>query len=248
MTKKKVLYLLILLASLALAFEVKFTNLWDSTKEDIKEEIIEKKEDKKQGSGITKDEQDFPDVCTYVSKYKNDDIKGVLYIPGTDILEPIVQASDNDYYLNRDLYKNKDTRGSVFLDYRVKINSGRKNLIYSHNSSIHDVPFKELENYYEKDYFKEHKYIYLKDSENTYKYMIFSVYVETSDWTYTKIKFKSDEEWLKHLKYLKKNSWYDTGVEVDEKDQILILQTCSHHEKYKKYDNKYLLVIAKRIA
>ncbi len=245
MTKKKVIYSLIFIFSLALLWELKCTDLWIKQEEN---KVEKKKEQKHEEGTQQKNEDMIPEVSYYVDKYKNNDIKGVLYIPNTDILEPIVQADDNEYYLNRDLYKKKDTRGSLFLDYRVTINSGRKNLIYSHNSNYHDVPFKELENYYEKDYYKEHKYIYLRDKDKVYKYLIFSVYVETSDWTYTKLKFNSDKEWLKHLNYLKNNSWYDTGVKVDGSDQVLILQTCSHHKDYKKYENKYLLVIAKRIA
>lgn len=244
MTRKNVLFLLIFILSLSLVLELKCTNIWNNAIEKINEINIENDNNR-----VIKiqDETTIPDIDTYISKYNNNDIKGVLYIPDTKILEPIVQTSNNDYYLNRDLYKKKDTRGSVFLDYRVSINLGRKNLIYSHNSNIHDVPFKELEKYYEKDYYSKHKYIYLKDEKSTIKYLIFSIYVETSDWTYTKIKFNTDEEWLEHLKYLKNNSWYDTEVNIDSNDQILILQTCSHHKKYKKYKNKYLLIIAKKI-
>ena len=246
MNNKKILYLLIFILSLFLIFELKSTSLFsDSTDRLIIEDSRSKKKSKQKNNA---EEIVIPDVDTYISKYNNNDIKGVLYIPNTNILEPIVQSSDNDYYLNRDLYKKKDTRGSVFLDYRVDINSGRKNLVYSHNSNIHDVPFKELEKYYEKDYYSKHKYIYLKDEKSTIKYLIFSIYVETSDWTYTKIKFNTDEEWLEHLKYLKNNSWYDTDVILDKKDQVLILQTCSHHRKYKNYKDKYLLVIAKRVG
>ena len=244
MTRKNVLFLLIFILSLSLVLELKCTNIWNNAIEKINEINIENDNNR-----VIKiqDETTIPDIDTYISKYNNNDIKGVLYIPDTKILEPIVQTSNNDYYLNRDLYKKKDTRGSVFLDYRVSINLGRKNLIYSHNSNIHNVPFKELEKYYEKDYYSKHKYIYLKDEKSTIKYLIFSVYVETSDWTYTKIKFNTDEEWLEHLKYLKNNSWYDTEVNIDSNDQILILQTCSHHKKYKKHKNKYLLIIAKKI-
>lgn len=246
MNNKKILYLLIFILSLFLIFELKSTSLFsDSTDRLIIEDSRSKKKSKQKNNA---EEIVIPDVDTYISKYNNKDIKGLLYIPNTNILEPIVQSSDNDYYLNRDLYKKKDTRGSVFLDYRVDINSGRKNLVYSHNSNIHDVPFKELENYYEKEYYEEHKYIYLKDKKNIYKYLVFSVYVETSDWTYTKTKFKDDNEWLKHIEELKKKSWYDTDVILDKKDQVLILQTCSHHKKYKNYKDKYLLVIAKRVG
>lgn len=78
------------------------------------------------------------------------------------------------------------------------------------------------------------------------KYQIFSVYVETSKWDYMKLNF-TEKEWLEHLNKLKSLSWYETGVNVSKDDEILILQTCSHHKKYKNYNNKYLLIIVKNI-
>ena len=179
-------------------------------------------------------------------KYQNKDIVGFLTIPGTNINEPILQAGDNEYYLSHSASKKKNLIGSTYLDYRVKINEGRKNLIYSHNSSTLDVPFKELENYYSEDYFEEHKYIFLEDTVKKQKYEIFSVFVETSNWSYMKLDF-TDEAWFKHLEEMKNKSWYDTNVEVESADDILILQTCSHHKKYSKYKNKYLLIVAKKV-
>ena len=176
----------------------------------------------------------------------NKDIVGYLSIPNTNINEPILQSTDNEFYLNHGIDKKKNIIGSVFMDYRVKINNEKKNLIYSHNSSTFDVPFKELEKYYNEDFYKNNKYIYLEDEENKVKYQIFSVYVETSNWDYMKLNF-IEKEWLEHLNKLKSLSWYETGVNVDKDDEILILQTCSHHKKYKNYKNKYLLIIAKKI-
>ena len=176
----------------------------------------------------------------------NKDIVGYLSIPNTNINEPILQSTDNEFYLNHGIDKKKNIIGSTFLDYRVKINNGKKNLIYSHNSSTFDVPFKKLEKYYNEDFYKNNKYIYLEDEENKVKYQIFSVYVETSNWDYMKLNF-IEKEWLEHLNKLKSLSWYETGVNVDKDDEILILQTCSHHKKYKNYKNKYLLIIAKKI-
>lgn len=176
-------------------------------------------------------------------KYNNEDVVGLLTIPDTSINEVIVQGSDNDYYLSHDAYKSSNLIGATYLDYRVKINEGRKNLIYSHNSESLEVPFKELENYYDKAYYLKHQYIYL----NEVKYQIFSVFVEVSDWSYMNLNFESDSKWEEHLLSLKEKSWYDTDVMVSGNDQVLILQTCSHHDKYKSYKNKYLLVIAKRV-
>lgn len=179
-------------------------------------------------------------------EYNNKDIVGYISIPNTNINEPILQSTDNEFYLNHGIDKKKNIIGSTFLDYRVKINNEKKNLIYSHNSSTFDVPFKELEKYYNEDFYKNNKYIYLEDEENKVKYQIFSVYVETSNWDYMKLNF-TDEGWLEHLNKLKSLSWYETGVNVSKDDEILILQTCSHHKKYNNYKNKYLLIIAKKI-
>ena len=176
----------------------------------------------------------------------NKDIVGYLSIPNTNINEPILQSTDNEFYLNHSIDKKKNIIGSTFLDYRVKINNGKKNLIYSHNSSTFDVPFKELEKYYNEEFYQSNKYIYLEDEETKVKYQIFSVYVETSNWDYMKLNF-TEKDWLEHLNKLKSLSWYETGVNVDKDDEILILQTCSHHKKYKNYKNKYLLIIAKKM-
>ena len=176
----------------------------------------------------------------------NKDIKGYLTIPGTNISEPVLQGTDNEFYLSHGVNKKKNIIGSVYLDYRVKINEGRKNLIYSHNSSSLTVPFKELEKYYDEDFYKSHQYIFLEDENSKQTYQIFSIFVETKDWSYMSVDY-NDEKWLKHLNNLKEKSWYDTGINVESDDEILILQTCSHHKNYKKYKNKYLLVIAKKI-
>lgn len=94
------------------------------------------------------------------------------------------------------------------------------------------MPFKELEKYYNEDFYKNNKYVYLEDEKKKEKYQIFSIYVESSNWDHMKLKF-TDEEWLENLNKLKSLSWYETGVNVDKNDEILILQTCSHHKKYK---------------
>lgn len=184
-------------------------------------------------------------VESWQKKYHNQDIVGFLTIPGTDIDEEVVQGEDNEFYLSHGIDKEKNLIGSVFLDYRVKINS-RKNLIYSHNSSTLDVPFKELENYYQEDYFKTHKKIILEDANEKQEYQIFSIFVETNDWQFMKVKF-TETQWLEHLKYLEDKSWFKTQNEWNNQDEILILQTCSHHHNYQNYERKYLVIAAKKI-
>ena len=190
----------------------------------------------------------YSDVITRVrEEYNNDDIKGILEIMNTDYIVPVLQGDDNDYYLNHDAYGNSNFMGSIYLDYRVSIDSSKKLLIYGHNSSNIDMPFKILEEFYDKDYYDNHKYMVLTTSNARKVYEIFSVYVEPTDYSYMNINFKSDEDYLNHLKKLKSKSMYDTGVEVSSDDEILILQTCSTHKDYRNYQKKYLLIILRRV-
>lgn len=179
-------------------------------------------------------------------KYNNNDVIGTIAITGTDINEVIMQTTNNTYYLNHDNYGNKDKYGSVFMDYRCNINS-QKLLIFGHNDYKDKTPFSNLENYYNESYYKENQYIEVNIDDKNFKYQIFSVYVETKDFTYMNLNI-DETKYSKDLIKYKNKSLYNTNVDVSPADKILILQTCSNLKKYQKYKDKYLLIIAKKIV
>ena len=182
------------------------------------------------------------------NKYNNNDIVGILSNSDDTLNEIVMQSTDNDYYLEHTVYHESNWRGQTFLDYRNDINNSDKLIIYGHNSNYYNLPFKVLENYYNKSYYDENKYLYLQTNLNKYKYEIFSVYVEVSDWEYyNKMKFNTKDEYYNHILKLKNKSMYDTDVLVNEDDKILIIQTCSTKKEYSNYENKFLLIIAKRV-
>ena len=182
-------------------------------------------------------------------EYNNNEVVGYIYIPNTQVSSVVVQHSDNDYYLNHSANKETNVEGAIYLDYRTEINSGRKNIIYGHNGNSENlnVPFSDLEKYYDKTFFDQNQYVYLEDEKGVGKYQIFSVFVETHDSNYLYLNFKNNSSWYEHITYLKNKSLYDTGVKVDDTDDVLILQTCSHSEEFAKYKDKYLVVVAKRV-
>ena len=180
--------------------------------------------------------------------YNNNEIVGYLEIPNTDFNRVVTQGKDNDKYLSHNAYGNKDIVGNPYFDYRVDISTDKKILIYGHNSKTLDAPFKYLENYYDYEFFQNHKNITITTNERKVTYEIFSVHIETKDWSYyNDIDFKTNEAWLNHLTKLKKKSMYDTGVEVNENDKILILQTCTTKPEYKNLKRKFLLIIAREV-
>jgi sortase B len=181
------------------------------------------------------------------SEYNNTDIKAVLSINNTDYNSLVMQSSDNKYYLYRDANKRHDGLGTPFVDYRIDLSNTKKTLIFGHNSKYKEMPFKILENYYNEDYYKEHKYLTLTLEDTIKKYEIFSVYVEYKDFDYYNLNFKNDSEWFNHITKLKNKSFYDTGVEINDSDEIIILQTCSTLKKYSKYKHKFLVIVGKLV-
>lgn len=181
------------------------------------------------------------------SKFLNENIIGYLSIENTNIKDSVTQGNDNEYYLNHNLYNEKDINGVPFLDYRVNTDS-RVLLIYGHSSNKSNMPFNYLENYYDINYFKEHQLIYLETENKVRKYKVFSVYVEPTDYTYyNKLIYYDDEEYYNYLKVMKSKSFYDTKVDISKGDNIIILQTCSYLKEYDKYKYKFLLVIGKEV-
>ena len=194
-----------------------------------------------------KNKIDYTEIINSLKEeYDNKDIVGILKIDN-ELSVPLVQTSNNDYYLNHTVYNEKSNLGAIFLDYRIDINNNNKLLIYGHSSTKTNTEFNILENYYDKNYYDKHKYINLTTSKEEKIYEIFSVYIETIDFSYMNINFIDDNDYYAHIQNLKEKSLYDIGIELKNDDEILILQTCSNHENYKNYDKKYLLIISRRI-
>ena len=111
--------------------------------------VYEKEQEEKNVIKKSKEEETKYDLDYFRNYYLNDDIIGSIKINGTKIDNLIVKTTNNKYYLNHTIKKEYDERGSIFLDYRVNLNSKQLN-IYGHNSNVYDLPFRELEKYLDK--------------------------------------------------------------------------------------------------
>ena len=163
-------------------------------------------------------------IQTYKKEYQNEDIIGILRIEGV-LNTLLVQTDNNYYYLGHLVNKKYNKTGSVFVDYRTNIDNSKQVNIYGHSSSSYDIPFNNLKKYLKEDFYKEHKYLTIETENKTYKYEIFSVKI-TSDEEHLNVKYQNNQEFSEHLQKLKKDSLYETNVNVTEKDDILTLQTC----------------------
>lgn len=118
----------------------------------------------------------------------NEDAVGWIAIEDTNIHYPIVQGTDNDYYLHHTVDKAYNFSGTVFVDYRYPDGlDSHYSIIYGHYLK-NGTMFAYLNPYQYADYGRENNVfdIYIEDKH--YHYYLFSVYVtkgvETADSPY----------------------------------------------------------------
>ncbi|MBC1743560.1 class B sortase [Listeria welshimeri] len=164
----------------------------------------------------------------------NKDMAGWLTIVDTEIDYPILQSTDNDYYLHHN-YKNEKARaGSIFKDYRNTNEFLDKNtIIYGHNMKDGSM-FADLRKYLDKDFFKAHPTFSYESGLANYKAEIFSVYETTTDFYYIETDFPGKQDFDDYLEKVKQQSIYKSNVKVSSKDRIITLSTCDTEKDYEK--------------
>jgi sortase B len=187
------------------------------------------------------DENNEPVITAYNTKYEesfdkllniNNDTKAWLKLNNTEINYPVVQASDNDFYLNHDFNKDTNLNGWIFIDYRNDMNNLDQNtIIYGHNS-YGTIMFATLR-YVLNDNWNNNSNnldIIFNLPSQQLKARIFSVYVidNTNDYLYTNF---TDDDYTNFINLIKGRSIKDFGVDYTTNDKMITLSTCSDNGK-----------------
>ena len=159
----------------------------------------------------------------------NKETKGYIVIKNTEISYPVVQHSDNNYYLKNDFYKKKTSMGWIFMDYRNHADNFDDNTIIYGHSMLNGTMFGTLKKVLNSTWRKnEDNLIINYDTEKgNYKFKIFSGYKVDYTTDYLITNFDSAEEKLAFIKMIKGRSSFKSKVELDENDKILTLSTCA---------------------
>jgi SrtB family sortase len=197
------------------------------------------------------EEIELPDVLDkYKTLYnKNKKLIGWLKIDDTIIDYPVMQTSNNEYYLTYNFNQEYDKNGSIFMDYQCKVFPRSQNLIlYGHHMKSGKM-FGDLEKYVKESYYKEHSVIQFDTiyEKGTYQVMyVFRAKVlkenDVSFKYYQFINANSAEEFNSYMKEMAQMSLYDTGVTAEYGDELLTLSTCDNSQT----DGRFA-VVAKRI-
>ena len=168
---------------------------------------------------------------------ENSDIVGWLEIEGTSINYPVLQGTDNEYYMTHNYKKQKSKNGSIFLtkDYDWSIPSSNL-LIYGHNLN-NGTMFQELLKYVKEEFYKEHPIIRFTTNKEDAEYEIISVFKSRVYYKTEKNVFRyyffvnanSEAEYNEFVQNAKKASLYDIDKTAKFGDQLITLSTCSYH-------------------
>lgn len=182
-------------------------------------------------------------------KKENEDIIGWLEIPNSNISFPVVQGTDNQYYMTHTYKKEKSKDGSIFLDKDYNWDLPSSNLLlYGHNNKNGNM-FQGLLEYKEESYYKEHPTIKFTTVNEDSEYEILSVFLSRVYYKnendvfryYYFINAENEEQYNYYIEESKKVSLYDTGKTAKYGDQLLTLSTC----EYSQEDGRFVIV-AKR--
>lgn len=161
-------------------------------------------------------------------KKKNKDTVGWIKVEGTNINYPVVQTSNNDYYLNHSYDKTNNKAGWVFADYRNNLDTFDKNTIIYAHGRVDTTMFGSLKNILQSSWYNNKNNHIIKFStvkENTL-WQVFSVYTIPAESYYITTKFPSDDDFTKFVNILKDRSKANFSAIPTKNDKILTLSTC----------------------
>ena len=158
----------------------------------------------------------------------NNSTVGWINVPGTSINYPVVQATDNSFYLTHSFDKSKNKAGWIFADYRNKFNGLDKNIIFYGHNRMDNSMFASLRNTQKANWYnnKSNQYMTFTTPSGPAIYQVFSVYTIKAETYYLTTDFADDNDFLNYANAMKNRSVYNFGVTLTKDDSILTLSTC----------------------
>lgn len=169
-------------------------------------------------------------------KEQNADVVGWIYCEDTRINYPVVQGSDNDFYLHRFIDGSYSGSGTIFLDCLCPSDfSGRHSILYGHNMNDGSM-FASIRNYRDASYYDEHPIMYLNTPTQNYKIEIFAGDVVSAfESDIYSVGFAEDSDFLDLIEKIRSRSSFSSDVEVTADDRVITLSTCTYEYDEARY-------------
>ena len=207
-------------------------NIKKLTEKIEKDYSIEQKDDEVESDYWYYVKMPFYEVDFNTLLQKNPNTVAFIHMESTNINYPVVQASDNNYYLNHAFDGSNNDAGWIFMDYRNTLNPINDNIIIYGHGRLDKTVFGSLKNALTSSWQqnRDNYTIWLSTPTENMVFQIFSIYTIQSESYYITTRFTSPtakEKWLNTMKS-RNTAPIDTPVNVN--DTILTLSTCQNNE------------------
>ncbi|MEG2233941.1 MAG: class B sortase [Oscillospiraceae bacterium] len=166
----------------------------------------------------------------------NSDSIAWLKCEGTLINYPIVQGSDNEYYLKHTIMDEWSDAGCVFLDFRNSDEfSDMQSIVFGHNFYRKDLMFTSLMNYKEQEYYEKFPTMSLYTPNEEYEIEIFSGYEIEAVQYDLKLNYDSEDEYADFLRQVQDKSDFRSNAVPTSADRIFTMCTCAPQGDNQRY-------------
>ena len=167
---------------------------------------------------------------------------------------PVVQTTDNDFYLHHNFYKQANENGTVFADYKVPITDSShpaNTILYGHHLITRNM-FEPL-SYYRRQGIGFLKENYLINYDTLYEknqYLIFAVFLTNATENWGEVfkyhncsTFNTKKEFDSFVAECLDRSYYYTGIDLEYGDELLTLSTCD----FSSISDMRMVVVARKL-
>lgn len=170
---------------------------------------------------------DLPPDAFQNLKTANPEVFGWLSVDGTHIDYPLVQAQDNQKYLNLDVEQKFSVAGSIFLDCNNKTDlSQLNNILYGHHMK-QDTMFTDLDLFAEQEFFENHRRGTIYADGKWYEIEFFAfLHTDAYDSLLYDTSLEGREGQEAYLDYLKENAEHFKKLDFALGERYLGLSTC----------------------
>lgn len=180
-------------------------------------------------------------------KKSNSDVVVWISVDGTNINYPIVQTSNNDYYLDHSFDKSYKKSGWTYMDYRNDSDMSDYNTIFYGHNLLNKTAFGSLSNIFEGDWVNTSNHTIIVLTENMqYVYKVFSAYYIDPEVYYLQNIFYSDSEYQSFLNTISLRNTINIDNSISINDKIITLSTCTEDNKGRKVVHAKLISSSER--
>lgn len=165
---------------------------------------------------------------------ENSDVAAWIYCANTNINYPVMQGSDNDYYLSHLMDGSYNAGGSIFMECSNQADfSDRNTILYGHHMKNGSM-FANLMNFKKSGYYEQHDHMYIMTPQCTYRLDLLAGAVVDPDYA-----IYSTYPTQAAIDSIMSRSTFQSAVPLPgEEGRLVTLSTCSYE-----YDDARYVVL-----